>query len=126
MWICMASVGSETRGVAGRVSCINSIIQAAPALSSEKAKNREYCAHDMVCDDPCHVAWQVKKISRLDSAAPKSLRPLSARPTGESDSTADNFQDAASSRCFSNAGESDSPATQRGRGLIGNRKSTSS
>src|SRR5579872_4182603 len=107
---------------AGRRNFFNLLLTFPYNLSSASCHNHGKMLHERVYNDPCHFAWQVEKISRLDSAAPKSLRPLSARPAGESDSTADNFQDAASSRCFSKAGESDSPATQGGRGLIGNRR----
>src|SRR5258708_4087039 len=74
-------------------------------------------AHDAICDDPCHLAWQVKKILWLDSPHARALRPLPARPAGESDSDADELQSWAKWQCFSKAAESDSPATQGGRGL---------
>ena len=80
---------------------------------------------DAVCDDPCHLVWQVNKIVRLDSAPLRAPRPLPARPAGESDSAADDFEDMAKSSCSSTAGESDSPATQGGSGLIGGGNSTS-
>jgi hypothetical protein len=46
-------------------------------------------AHCMVRDDPCHLAWQVKKILWLDLTRFILVRPLPARPAGESDSDAD-------------------------------------
>ena len=82
-------------------------------------------AHDMVRDDPCHLAWQVRKIPWLDSLLALATRPLPARPAGESDSDADDFQIASKSPCCSKAKRLaanrdryyTNPKRQRGNGL---------
>ena len=78
---------------------------------------RNICAQFIAEDDPCPLVWQVKEISLLETNTSLSTRPLPARPAGESDSDADELQDIADSFCCSSAVESDSPATQGGRGL---------
>src|SRR5579872_7181928 len=97
--------------------------------------------HDVVCDDPGHVAWSAsvgKKILWQDSPPPQLTNPLPVHPAGESESAADELQKVASSPCFSRprnlvhlprevagvvagtdavlATESSSPARRAGRG----------
>ena len=75
--------------------------------------------------DPCHLAWQVRKILWLDSSRSIGPRPLPARPAGESDSDARMIESGVNSPCSMKAGESDSPATQGGRGLSAGRGGSS-
>jgi len=42
----------------------------------------------MICNDPCHLVWQVSEIPWLESIRLNSRRPLPACPAGESDSDA--------------------------------------
>src|SRR5579872_4273625 len=80
--------------------------------------------HDVVCDDPGHVAWSAsvgKKILWQDSPPPQLTNPLPVHPAGESESAADELQKVASSPCFSRATESSAPATRGGRGRSGHR-----
>ena len=69
--------------------------------------------------DPCRLVRQVKEIGWLELSHSNSPRPLPVHPARELDFLALTVNGEVDCMCDVIAEESDSPATQGGRGLIG-------
>jgi hypothetical protein len=90
-------------------------------MINQQAPKSQSMARGMVCDDPCHLAWHVKKILWRDSPHPNATRPLPARPAGESDSAADQIEYMLKSPNLTRAGGAGSPALRVGSSLTAGR-----